>query len=353
MCRQSAHGCKKLGRAARSAGRSWLPAAAARHRKVGPGRPATAALPSRARRAARSRSWPRPTSTTSIRGRPTTRSATRSPTRTQRPLYSFKPDDAETPVPDLAEGEPQISEDNKTITVKIRSGVKYSPPVNREVTTKDIKYAFERAFTSNVPVGLRDLLLRRHQGRPGRAGQVQGDPGHQDARRPDDRLRARQADGRHRRRRAGDADHDPGAAGVRGEVRPQEPLHLRPVHRLHGPLHGPQRRRRQGRRPRSRQADRDGPQPQLGREHRLQAGLPRRDPHRGGQRRPHRRQPPHPPGRRADVLRLRPAADRDPAPRDDVSNKDQLGRVGSAAARAGSRCARTRSRSTTSTSARP
>src|SRR5215210_3533346 len=53
---------------------------------------------------------------------------------TQRPLYSFKPDDADTPVPDLAEGGPQISADNKTITVKLRSGVKYSPPVNREVT---------------------------------------------------------------------------------------------------------------------------------------------------------------------------------------------------------------------------
>src|SRR3954467_13594251 len=43
---------------------------------------------------------------------------------TQRPLYSFKPDDADKPVPDLADGEPQISDDNKTITVKIRSGVK-------------------------------------------------------------------------------------------------------------------------------------------------------------------------------------------------------------------------------------
>ena len=81
---------------------------------------------------------------------------------TQRPLYSFKPDDAETPVPDLAEGEPQISEDNKTITVKIRSGVKYSPPVNREVTTKDIKYGIERSFAAELSGGapfLRDWLI--------------------------------------------------------------------------------------------------------------------------------------------------------------------------------------------------
>src|SRR5215204_6808328 len=72
---------------------------------------------------------------------------------TQRPLYSFKPDDADTPVPDLADGDPQISKDNKTITVKLRSGVKFSPPVDREVTSKDVKYAFERAFTQNVPSG--------------------------------------------------------------------------------------------------------------------------------------------------------------------------------------------------------
>src|SRR3954454_21427221 len=68
---------------------------------------------------------------------------------TQRPLYSFKPGSND-PQPDLADGPPQISSDNKTITVKIKDGVKFSPPVNRVVTSKDIKYAFERAFTANV-----------------------------------------------------------------------------------------------------------------------------------------------------------------------------------------------------------
>jgi peptide/nickel transport system substrate-binding protein len=70
-----------------------------------------------------------------------------------RPLYSFKPDNSEKPVADLAAGPPQISDDNKTITVKIKPGVKYAPPVSREVTTKDIKYAFERAFSKEVPNG--------------------------------------------------------------------------------------------------------------------------------------------------------------------------------------------------------
>src|SRR3954453_17696312 len=85
---------------------------------------------------------------------------------TQRPLYSFKPDNAETPVPDLAEGDPQISSDNKKITVKIRSGVKFSPPVNREVTSKDIKYAFERAFTQNVPSGYATSYFADIKGAP-------------------------------------------------------------------------------------------------------------------------------------------------------------------------------------------
>lgn len=69
---------------------------------------------------------------------------------TQRPLYSFKPDDSNKPVPDLAESDPQISADKKTVTVKIRTGVKFSPPVNRAVTSKDVKYAFERFFSANV-----------------------------------------------------------------------------------------------------------------------------------------------------------------------------------------------------------
>jgi peptide/nickel transport system substrate-binding protein len=69
---------------------------------------------------------------------------------TQRPLYSFKPDDAINAQPDLAEGPPEISEDGKTVTIKIRSGVKFSPPVDREVTSADVKYAVERGFTPQV-----------------------------------------------------------------------------------------------------------------------------------------------------------------------------------------------------------
>ncbi len=69
---------------------------------------------------------------------------------TQRTLYSFKPDNATDPVPDLAADKPQISDDLKTITIKIKPGVKFSPPVNRAVTSKDVKYSFERFFSANV-----------------------------------------------------------------------------------------------------------------------------------------------------------------------------------------------------------
>src|SRR5919198_3187165 len=69
---------------------------------------------------------------------------------TQKALYGYKPDDAVNAVPDLAESDPQISQDGKTVTVKIKKGVKFSPPVNREVTSKDVKYAIERGFFNTV-----------------------------------------------------------------------------------------------------------------------------------------------------------------------------------------------------------
>jgi peptide/nickel transport system substrate-binding protein len=88
---------------------------------------------------------------------------------TNRTLYSFKPDNSVTPVPDLADGPPQISADNKTITVHIKKGVKFSPPVNREVTSKDIKYAFERAFTKQVPSGYAGTYFGSIVGAPAKA----------------------------------------------------------------------------------------------------------------------------------------------------------------------------------------
>ncbi len=68
---------------------------------------------------------------------------------TQRPLYSNKPNSNE-PIPDMAASEPEVSADNKTITVHLKEGIHFSPPVNREVTSEDVAYAIERGANPNV-----------------------------------------------------------------------------------------------------------------------------------------------------------------------------------------------------------
>jgi peptide/nickel transport system substrate-binding protein len=72
---------------------------------------------------------------------------------TVRSLYGYKPDDPVNAVPDLAESDPQISSNGCTVTVKIRSGIKFAPPVSRVITTKDVKYAIERGFFNTVNNG--------------------------------------------------------------------------------------------------------------------------------------------------------------------------------------------------------
>lgn len=67
-----------------------------------------------------------------------------------RTLYSYAPGDASRHVPDLASGPPQVSADARTITVHIKKGVRFSPPVNRAVTSADVKYAIERGFSKEV-----------------------------------------------------------------------------------------------------------------------------------------------------------------------------------------------------------
>jgi peptide/nickel transport system substrate-binding protein len=69
---------------------------------------------------------------------------------TQRPLFSYKPNTFKAPSPDLAAGPAEISPDSRTITIHIRHGVHFSPPVNREVTSADVAYAIERGANPNV-----------------------------------------------------------------------------------------------------------------------------------------------------------------------------------------------------------
>ncbi|MEA2425730.1 MAG: peptide/nickel transport system substrate-binding protein, partial [Thermoleophilaceae bacterium] len=81
-------------------------------------------------------------------------------------LYQYKPDQTTEPSPDLASGPPQISKDAKTVTVHIKKGVHFSPPVNREVKAADVKYAIERGFSKNVPAPYAGAYFGYIQGAP-------------------------------------------------------------------------------------------------------------------------------------------------------------------------------------------
>lgn len=72
---------------------------------------------------------------------------------TQRWLYSWKPD-SNTPTPDIAAGLPTVTDGGKTLTIKIKSGIKYSAPLaDQTVKSADIKYAMERCFLPQVGNG--------------------------------------------------------------------------------------------------------------------------------------------------------------------------------------------------------
>lgn len=97
---------------------------------------------------------------------------------TQRWLYSWGPTDTK-PRPDLAEGMPQVADGGKTLTIKIKQGVKYSPPLqDRTVSSKDIKYAMERCFLPQVgngyaPVYYSDIVGVK-QFQSGKAKEISG-----------------------------------------------------------------------------------------------------------------------------------------------------------------------------------
>jgi peptide/nickel transport system substrate-binding protein len=46
--------------------------------------------------------------------------------------------------PDLAAAEPEISEDGLTYTFKLKPNLKWAPPLDRNITSKDVAYAFQR-----------------------------------------------------------------------------------------------------------------------------------------------------------------------------------------------------------------
>ena len=93
-----------------------------------------------------------------------------------RGLYAYPPGETEA-VPDLAAGDPEISADGKTVTVELKPGVKFTPPVSRAVTSKDVKYAIERAFTVNVANGYAGIYFAELVGAPDPGGKYKAIPG--------------------------------------------------------------------------------------------------------------------------------------------------------------------------------
>jgi peptide/nickel transport system substrate-binding protein len=95
-----------------------------------------------------------------------------------RSLYSWEADKT-TPTPDLATGDPVVSNGGKTLTIKIRPGIKYSPgPVKRTVKADDFKYALERCFLPQVGNGYVNSYLSDLSGvaafKDGKAKEITG-----------------------------------------------------------------------------------------------------------------------------------------------------------------------------------
>ena len=53
-------------------------------------------------------------------------------------------------VPDLATSVPKPSANGLTYTFHLKRGIKFGPPLNREITSQDVAYAFERINTKSL-----------------------------------------------------------------------------------------------------------------------------------------------------------------------------------------------------------
>jgi peptide/nickel transport system substrate-binding protein len=72
-----------------------------------------------------------------------------------RTLYGYNlagpPEQKTVPVPDIADGPAQLSADRRSYTFRLRAGVRYAPPVNREVTAADFITAIRRLYDKQTP----------------------------------------------------------------------------------------------------------------------------------------------------------------------------------------------------------
>ena len=85
---------------------------------------------------------------------------------TQRQLYAW-PANATSPAPDLATALPTVSEGGKTLTITIKPGIKYSPPLQtRTVTAADIRYGLERCLNPAIGNGYAGAYFSNIVGAP-------------------------------------------------------------------------------------------------------------------------------------------------------------------------------------------
>ena len=80
-------------------------------------------------------------------------------------------------VPDLATSVPQPSANGLTYTFHLRRGIKFGPPLNREITSKDVAYAFERLNSKPLVAQYGSYFYGVIRGMTGKAPKPQPIPG--------------------------------------------------------------------------------------------------------------------------------------------------------------------------------
>jgi peptide/nickel transport system substrate-binding protein len=98
-----------------------------------------------------------------------------------RTLYGYDlagpPEQRTVPVPDIASGPAQVSADRRTYTFRLRAGVRYAPPVDREVTAQDFITAIQRLYDKTTPSDgekYADLIAGARRFGVGKASSISG-----------------------------------------------------------------------------------------------------------------------------------------------------------------------------------
>jgi peptide/nickel transport system substrate-binding protein len=98
-----------------------------------------------------------------------------------RTLYGYNlagpPEQKTVPVPDIASGPPQVSADQRTYTFRLRAGVRYAPPVDREVTAQDFITAIQRLYDKTISLSgnsYADLIAGASAFGAGKASRISG-----------------------------------------------------------------------------------------------------------------------------------------------------------------------------------